>query len=171
MKFFQELKQNIKDILVNIKFILSFLHRVEDVLYRVEKQQEPPLLTVARHTLGSVDLRDISDPDGIDEKDYTEYTARAVQFYDFFEKEAKWMMKLQHDWWFTNSDSWEQTMFGRGTINGIQLLLDRFGKLKNDYTERTKKEPEPSIGSRDDLLKKLQVEGSDDLAKEMAENK
>ena len=162
LTFFRELKQNIQNILIT-------LHRVEEFLHRVEKKVESPLLTVARHTLGSIDLKDISDPDGIDEKDYTEYTARAVQFYDFFEKEAKWMMKLQHDWWFTNSENFEQTMFGRGTTNGIQLLLDRFTKLKDEYTARTITQPEPSMGSREDILKKLQVEGSNDLAKEMTE--
>lgn len=171
MKFFRELKQNIQDILATVKATLGYLHRVDDLLHRVEKQAEPPLLTVARHTLGSIDLKDVSDPDGIDEKDYTEYTAKAGQFYDFFEKEAKWMMKLQHDYWFTQSNNWEQTMFGRGTTNGIQLLLDRFTKLKHEYTARTTKTTEPSMGSREDILKKLQVEGSNDLAKELGEVK
>ena len=50
-------------------------------------------------------------------------------------------------------------------------MLDRFSKLSNEYTARTTKEKEPPIGSHDDILKKLQVEGSDDLATELGVNK
>ena len=174
MKFFKEIYKKFNllyDYCTDILDIVVGINQSLNELRKKQKEEAPAILTVARHTLGSIDLKDITDPDGIDEADYTEYMARAVQFYDFFEKEAKWMMKLQHDYWFTSSENWEQTMFGRGTTNGIQLMLDRFSKLSNEYTARTTKEKEPPIGSHDDILKKLQVEGSDDLATELGVNK
>lgn len=156
MKFIKELKDKINEILITTKTTLSFLHRVEKLLHRVEKSVEPPILTIARHTLGSIDLKDVTNPDNKAPEEYVEYTAQAMQFYNFFEKEAEWIMKLQHDYWFTHADGENQMYFGRGTTNGIQLLLDRFKLLKDTHLQNIKKEEELPLGSREEILARLQ---------------
>ncbi len=126
------------------------------------KQEVAPSLVVARHILGSIDITDITDPDAeISDETYGEYVARAAQFYSMLEKEAKWMMKLQHDFWFTQASDHEQTMFGRGTFNGVDLFLERFKLLRDKHLERTKKPVEEPLGSREDILARLQVDRSD----------
>lgn len=161
MKYFKDLKEKIDDILLHVKTTLDILHRVGTLLHKVEKQIEPPELTIARHTLGSIDLKDITDPDGMKEDDYKLHIAGAAQAYSILEKEAKWMIKLQHDFWFTSADGENQMMFGRGTTNGIQLLLDRLELLKNKHIERITPEKEPEIGSTEDILAKVQSSRSD----------
>ena len=72
-------------------------------------------------------------------------------------------MKLQHDFWYTQGENWEQTLFGRGTTNGIQLILDRFELLRNKVLEKNKKKEEPDLGSREDILARLQVGSESEL--------
>lgn len=178
MKFLKELKLKLENIYAQTTAILRIVVNFDSKLDRLalkstqnedkSMQKADNLLMIARHTLGSIDLKDISDPDEMDEASYNEHLARVVQLYEVFEKEARWIMKLQHDFWFTNSNSWEQTMFGRGTSNGIQLILDRFQLLKDKHLQKTTKVEEPPIGSREDILARLQVEGSSNLADEMA---
>ena len=151
MKFIRELKNKIDTILTNTGEILRLLKQV------AQPKKESELLTVARHTLGSIDISDITDPDNLPEADYKEYVATAFGIHSMIQKELKWIMKLQHDFWFTQSDGWDQTLFGRGTTNGIQLIVDRFELLKNKHLENTKPIEEPELGSREDILAKLQV--------------
>lgn len=177
MKYFKELKQNISLIIGKFTQLFSKLDFISDQLAdlydSVPKNQktildkEESLLTVARHTLGSIDLVDLEDPTPKGEDDFIAYTAQAAQFYDFFEKEAMRAIKMQHDWWFTNAENWDQTMFGRGTSNGIQLILDRIKELKDLHIQKLKKEEEPKAGSRESILARLQV-GSDEPIDEQA---
>ena len=156
MKFIKELKQNILTILQRSGFMSDQLADIYDLL-KNKKDETPALLVVARHTLGSIDVSDITNPDDKTPEDYLEYTAQAAQFLKFFENEAKWIMKLQHDYWFTQADGENQMYFGRGTTNGIQLLLDRFKLLRDAHIQGNKKEEEPPLGSREEILAKLQV--------------
>ena len=162
IKFFKELKQNILTLLQRSGFMSDQLADIYDLLKnKTEAIPTAPLLVVARHTLGSIDVSDIEDPDKQSDEDYLSYCARAAQFYDLLEKEAKYMVKLQHDYWFTQAEGESQMMFGRGTSNGIQLMLDRFEKLKNIYIDKTKIEEKPEIGSREDILASLQVRSNE----------
>ena len=156
MKFIKELKQNILTLLQRSGFMSDQLADIYDLLKnKTETDKTVPLLVVARHTLGSIDVSDITNPDDKTPEDYLEYTAQAAQFLKFFENEAKWIMKLQHDWWFTNADGENQMYFGRGTTNGIQLLLERFKLLRDAHIQGNKKEEEPPIGSREEILERL----------------
>lgn len=168
MKFIKELKQNITFILTRLGLITDQLSDIYDLLKNKKETDTPSLLVIARHSLGSIDISDITNPDNKPQKDYAEYTAQAAQFYNFFKQEAEWMMKLQHDYWFTQADGENQMYFGRGTMNGIQLLLQRFEKLKDTHLENIKPKEEPPLGSRESILAKLQV-GSDDPIDEVKE--
>ena len=158
IKFFKELKINIVTLLQRSGLISDQLADIYDLLKNKEETNKTSsLLIVARHTLGSIDVSDVEDPDKQGDDDYLAYCARAAQFYDLLEKEAEHLIKLQHDYWFRQADGESQMYFGRGTSNGIQLTLDRFAKLKDTYLEKTKKEEKAPIGSREDILASLQV--------------
>ena len=81
MKFFKELKTTINNILANTSEILKLLKDLS------KPKSESAYLVVARHSLGSIDLSDITDPDGLSEGDYGEHIANIFGVYSAVEQE------------------------------------------------------------------------------------
>ena len=114
-------------------------------------EDELDTLTLLKHQLGSIDLKDLEMGD-MSESERKEYVASINAIYPRLEKDTKKMLHEQLMFMSTEAENWDQIIFGRGTFNGIDLLLNHWKKASNEHEERLK--PEDKF-DRHELMPKI----------------
>jgi hypothetical protein len=95
-----------------------------------------------RHVLGSINLSDVVDINSFTPADKLNYLKEAEGVYqnEVFQNELKMMVQAQLEFIGLNAANYEEVIMGRGTMNGIDLMLERFSILHNEYRQAIKPE-------------------------------
>lgn len=120
-----------------------------------DKRDELKSSELIRHKLGSIDLPDIENKI-MSPQERMEYCGKvALNFKTVIEPEIKKMIKLQEEWMAEKSDGVQQFDIGRGTINGLLLVLEKFEKDYSDYIQYLEDEKNKGKFDKDKILGKL----------------
>ena len=90
-----------------------------------QPKQDTLYFLVNRHYLSSISPTDADEYlDNLTESEKREYEANAALVLNnpTFQKEIKHLFALQSFFIANQSQNWEQTILGRGTVNGIGLI-------------------------------------------------
>lgn len=114
---------------------LRCLERLEEIAGEIakEKKAPEPSITLLRHQLGSIDLSDVKEDEEMTEAERREYCAAIFAVFPRLEKDIKKFLYQQLMFSSNNATTWEQVIFGRGTFNGIDLLLDHWQKAQAEH--------------------------------------
>lgn len=95
-----------------------------------------------RHVLGSINLSDLVDVNLLTPTDKLNYLKEAEGMFQntTFQNELKTMIQAQLEFIALNAANYEEVIMGRGTMNGLSLMLERFSTLHNEYKQATKLE-------------------------------
>lgn len=106
-------------------------------------------LKLQRNLLGSIDISD-DDADEMDASQRHEYIAAISAVFPRIEKDIKRFMHQQLMYSSNKAETWEQVIFGRGTFNGLALLLEFWDNANQEQMEKAKPkaqfDPHNSIG-------------------------
>jgi len=94
-----------------------------------------------RYYLQSINPEDIDEYlNGLSEQDRKEYEAEASIIFNsrVFKREIKYLLAQQALYVASQVKDWEKSLVGRGTINGIGLVEDRFRILNSRHQENIK---------------------------------
>ena len=128
-----------------------FAKTIEEALDKREKLKTSELI---RHKCGSIDLTDANKVMSKEER--MEYCGKvALNFKTVIEPEIKRMIRLQEEWMATQSDGIMQFEIGRGTINGLYLVLEKFERDYSDYLQYLEEEKNKGKFDKDKILGKL----------------
>lgn len=118
-KYFEELRKGIES------------------LHELLSKKEPEITSVSlmRHILGSIDLSQESNDEVFNNR------AGAI-FKDVIEPKLNKMAREQERFTAAEAANWDQAMFGRGTLNGIELVREEFEKAYAVY-QQSNQLPEP----------------------------
>ena|SRR3990167_5661073 len=119
---------------------------------RFEPAKDAPYFLINRYYLSSIKPEDADEYlSDLTEQEKKEYESEASTVYNnpVFKKEIKHLLGLQSLYVSSQVENWERSLVGRGTINGIGLVLDRFETLHSRHLENVKL---PEDVNRFDLL-------------------
>ena len=101
----------------------------------MSKELDDKSLTLIRHQLGSIDLKDIEDKE-MSESEAKDYNASISAIFPRLEKDMKKFLYEQLMFMANKADNWNQVIFSRGTFNGIDLLLNHWKQAHTAHTAR-----------------------------------
>jgi hypothetical protein len=90
-----------------------------------EESRLEPTIALQRNLLGSIDLSDLDNSEET-EQERKDYCAAIFAIYPRIEKDLKKFMYEQLLFSSNQAVSWEQVIFGRGTFNGLSLMLEHW---------------------------------------------
>jgi len=99
-------------------------------------------LELLRHELASIDLSDVQEEEEMPETERIAYCAAIFAVFPRLEKDIKEMLHEQLMFVCNEASNWEQVVFGRGTFNGMDLLLEKWKKASAEYQSKHKEEQE-----------------------------
>lgn len=106
-----------------------------------EKPQEASYFLVNRHYLQSINIEDLDEYlTSMSESERKEYEAEASLIFTnkAFQREIKHLLGEQALFIANQSGNWEQVILGRGTVNGVGLIDDRFKLLYSRHLDNIK---------------------------------
>lgn len=104
-----------------------------DLIVKSQSRQEEASSALLRHQLGSIDLSDVTEDEEMSESERRDYCAAIFAVFPRLEKDIKKFLYQQLMFSSNNATTWEQVIFGRGTFNGIDLLLDHWQKAQAEH--------------------------------------
>ena len=105
----------------------------------IKKTLEPESsLALMRNMLGSIDLSDVDTKEEMSENERREYCAVISGVFPRLERDIKIFLQHQLEFSANEAGDWGQVLFGRGTFNGIDLLLEHWRTAHNEHLERIK---------------------------------
>jgi len=108
--------------------------------YDSPKQEESVIVRLMKHRLGSIDLSDVRDKVRTKEE-HIAFLSQVGAFYPIvIEEEIKKMIIEQEEFMAHTVADIDAFNFSRGTINGLELLLERYKKYFEEYKELNKTE-------------------------------
>ena len=102
----------------------------------MSKELDEKSLTLIRHQLCSIDLKDIEDNE-MSASEAKDYNASISAIFPRLEKDMKKFLHEQLMFIANKSENWNQVIFGRGTYNGIDLLLNHWRQAHTAHTARS----------------------------------
>ena len=93
-------------------------------------------LILQRHLLGSIDLSDIKDEE-MTEAERRDYCAAISAVFPRIEKDIKKLLYAQLMYSSNQAEDWEKVIFGRGTFNGLAILLESWRQANSEHLKRT----------------------------------
>ncbi len=96
-------------------------------------------LEAMRHLLASIDLSDVGDEE-MTPDERKEYNAAISAVFPRLEKDIKRFLHAQLMFVSNNAQDMNQISFGRGTFNGMDLLLNHWKKAHEEHTVKEPKE-------------------------------
>ena len=99
------------------------------------------ILEITRHAVGGINLDDLKKFDEkISTSERLDYLRKSeLVFSNFsFQNEIKNMMQEQKDFIAMTAITMDEVSFGRGMMNALCLMQERFESLHNEYKSRTK---------------------------------
>jgi len=101
----------------------------------------PDSIEVIRHQLASIDLSDMEEKDET-ENEHKEYVAAISAVFPRLEKDIKRFLHEQLMFIANQATDMNQISFGRGTFNGMDLLLSHWKKAFNEQNAKSQKKEE-----------------------------
>ena len=120
-KYFEELHKGIES-----------LH---ELINRLHQKEEVTSVSLMRRILGSVDFSEEPNEEVFN-------TRAGAIFKDVIEPKLRKMAREQERFTAAEAANWDQAMFGRGTLNGIELVREEFEKAYAVY-QQSNQSPEP----------------------------
>ena len=120
-KYFEELHKGIES-----------LH---ELIRSINKKEEVTSVSLMRRILGSIDLSEEPSEEVFN-------TRAGAIFKDVIEPKLRKMAREQERFTAAEAANWDQAMFGRGTLNGIELVREEFEKAYAVY-QQANQPPEP----------------------------
>jgi len=90
-----------------------------------------------REQLGSIEL-DLAGITGLSEDEIKERNATISSDFKIIELTIKRLLIAQQEFMANQCENEKQLLFGRGSSNGISLVLEEFKKYKSQHDELTK---------------------------------
>ncbi len=106
----------------------------------MSKLKEKTIL-LQRHLLGSISFEDIQDEEE-SEQDRKDYCSAIFAIYPRLEKKLKKLLLTQLMFSSNEADTWEKVILGRGTTNGLALLLEEIEKANSEHIANNKQKDE-----------------------------
>lgn len=100
-----------------------------------------PVFKRNRHYMASIEVDDFDEYLAtLTEQEKKDYEAEASVIFKnkVFQRELKHLEALQARYVAAECENWERNLVGRGTMNGIGLVLDRFQLLNSRHLANTK---------------------------------
>src|SRR3990167_9617159 len=91
-----------------------------------------PTISLQRNLLGSISIEDVTEGEET-EADRKAYCAAIFAVFPRLEKDLKKFLHAQLLFSSNQADTWERVIFGRGTFNGISLLLEHWQQAHNEH--------------------------------------
>ena len=91
-----------------------------------------------RRQLSSLNLSDFTKDDKMSESERREYVSAISAVWPRLERDIKRFLYDQLIFTSNNSESWDQVIFGRGTFNGMDLLLNHWRKVHEEHQMNSK---------------------------------
>lgn len=107
----------------------------------IQRQIKPKsnTLEVMRHMLGSIDLSDHkNDKIEMSESERKEYCAAISAVFPRLEKDIKSFLYEQLHYSSNQAEIWEKVIFGRGTFNGMDILLSFWKSAHEEHLAKLK---------------------------------
>lgn len=96
-------------------------------------------LEVLRHELASIDLSDIEDEE-MSESERKEYVSTISAVFPRLEKDIKRFLHAQLMFIANQATDMNQVSFGRGTFNGMDILLNHWKRVAQEHNSKGKEE-------------------------------
>lgn len=120
------------ELLEHIKSGVDLLLKDKDILYTSD---------LIRNKLGSISLGDVRKDIQMSKDERKEYVARIHGiFKDIIEPKCKKFITMQEEFMARETEGEIQFLVGRGTINGILLILEDFEKDNLEHIENMKED-------------------------------
>lgn len=133
---------------------LDLLQGILENISRAVAKPKVDSLELLRHQLGSVDLSDVQEDGEMSEAERREYAAAIFAVFPRLEKDIKKFLYTQLLFSSNEAVTWEQVIFGRGTFNGMDLLLEHWRKVNAEHVGNSKPQegfdPHNPIGQIDE---------------------
>lgn len=109
---------------------------------RSKKTLIKELVEINRNFIGGISLKDLVYEDKLTPSEKLKYLQDAELVYNniVFQNELKRIIQTQLEFMGMEAIGMEQIYVSRGTMNGMDLLTERFLTLHNEYKEATKPE-------------------------------
>ncbi len=117
----------------------------------MSKELDQNSLKLIRHQLGSISLEDVEEKE-MSEAETKDYNASISAIFPRLEKDIKKFLHEQLMYTANEAEFWERVIFGRGTYNGMDLLLNHWRQAHTAHTARVLEvgeegfDPNKSIG-------------------------
>lgn len=96
-------------------------------------------IKLMRHLLGSIDLSDIQEEEKeLSEADRKAYCSAIFAVFPRIKKDIKKLLYEQLMFISNNAENWEQVIFGRGTFNGMDILLEKWQSATTEHEANVK---------------------------------
>ena len=96
---------------------------------------KPLGLRAIRHMLASIDLSDVEEKD-MDESERKEYVAAISAVWPRLEKDIRRFLHAQLMFIANEAQDMNHVAFGRGTFNGMDLLLNHWKKAADEHNSK-----------------------------------
>ena len=106
----------------------------------VKKTGTKTIVDFNRHQIGSLDLSDLKDLSKMSEAERKTYIQLAESVWNnkAFQNEILFLIQKQLEFMGMEVDSYEKVLVSRGTINGIDLIRQRFETYHTQHLEAIK---------------------------------
>lgn len=134
--FFKDVDR-LKDIQKN----LAQIHN-QQLIDSLNKDERLTTTDLLRHQLGSINLKDVRDKKELTENERKNYVANVAASFKLIESDIKELIIAQEEFIATQATSWDQVLVGRGSINGLYLLLEKYEKAFLEHQDNIKPKDE-----------------------------
>lgn len=137
-----------------MKYFKNIINAILGEPYVIEKVIEKEVIkevVAKRNFLGSIDRADVHYVKGMTESEMKEHRSGMSNIYTnvVFKRELDAIADTQVYWLAEKADGDRQSLFGKGTLNGIQLVKERFEAAHGEVMTANK----PKEKSEDPLEK------------------
>ena len=99
-------------------------------------------LELLRLELGSIDLSSTQEDKEMSESERKDYCAAISSVFPRLEKDIKKFLYEQLMFTSNRAEDWDRVIFGRGTFNGMDILLNHWRIASLEHTAKTVPEEE-----------------------------
>lgn len=108
--------------------------------------KKEPTLELQRKLLASINLSDLENKEET-EQERKDYCAAIFAVFPRLEKDIKRFLYEQLIFSSNEAETWEQVIFGRGTFNGLKLLLEYWDVAAKEHVTNSNKEEKFDLNS------------------------
>ncbi len=96
---------------------------------------------LVRKNLASIDLSCVEDDKAMSETERRAYASAVHAVFPRLEKDVKRFMYQQLLFNSKESETWEQVLFGRGSLDGMAQLLGYWNGVSQEHADNSNKDP------------------------------